>query len=142
LNQFHFHTPSEEHVNGKAFPLVAHLVHSDANGHLAVVAILFTMGAANPLIGTLWQNIPAEKGKVESVPAVSINAEGLLPADRGYVTYPGSLTTPPCSEGVTWYVLQSHPTISTAQLAAFRKIYPMNARPIQPTNNRKILQSR
>jgi carbonic anhydrase len=142
LQQFHFHHPSEEHVNGKDFPLVAHLVHSDAEGHLAVIAVLFELGKANPLIDTLWKNIPAVKEKPHDIPSISIQAQDLLPNERSYFTYAGSLTTPPCSEGVSWYVLSSHSTISPQQLAAFAKIYPMNARPIQPTNGREILFSK
>jgi carbonic anhydrase len=142
LKQFHFHHPAEEHINGTSFPLVAHLVHTDAEGHLAVIAVLFKTGATNPLIDMLWKNIPTEKEKAQDVPSVSVQAEDLLPRERDYFTFQGSLTTPPCSEGVTWYVLQSHTTISPEQVAAFAKIYPMNARPIQPTNGREILQSK
>jgi len=141
LKQFHFHHPSEEHVNGKGFPLVAHLVHQDSEGHLAVVAILFEEGQANTLVNSLWSNIPANKGKAEDVPSVSVQALDLLPVERSYFTYPGSLTTPPCSEGVIWYVLKSHPTVSTQQIATFSTIYPLNARPIQPRNGRSILES-
>ncbi len=142
LKQFHFHHPSEEHVNGKVFPLEAHLVHQDSEGHLAVVSVLFQDGPANPLIETLWKNIPAEKEKVENVPSVSIQVLDLLPADRGYFIFAGSLTTPPCTEGVTWFEFKSYATISAEQVAVFAKIYPANARPIQPTNGRNILQSK
>jgi carbonic anhydrase len=142
LKQFHFHHPSEEHVNGKDFSLVAHLVHADADGHLAVVAVLFEQGSANPLIDTLWKNIPSEKKKPQDIPSVSIQVQDLLPSERGYFTFAGSLTTPPCSEGVTWYVLKSHTSISPEQVAAFARIYPTNARPIQPTNGREIQQSK
>jgi carbonic anhydrase len=142
LKQFHFHHPAEEQINGKSFPLVAHLVHADADGHLAVIAVLFEHGASNPLIDTLWKNIPAEKEKAQDVPSVSVQAQDLLPSERGYFTFSGSLTTPPCSEGVAWYVLKSHTTISPEQVAAFAKIYSGNARPIQPTNGREILQSK
>lgn len=142
LKQFHFHHPSEENVNGKGFRLVAHLVHADADGRLAVVAVLFELGSANSLIETLWKNIPSEKEKSQDIPAVSIQVHDLLPSDLRYFTYTGSLTTPPCSEGVTWYVLNSAATISPQQVAAFAKMYPMNARPIQPTNGREILQSK
>jgi carbonic anhydrase len=142
LKQFHFHHPSEEHINGTSFPLVAHLVHEGPDGRLAVIAVLFELGAANPLIDTLWKNVPAEKGKAHDVPSVSVQAQDLLPSERGYFTFAGSLTTPPCSEGVTWYVLKSRTTISPEQVAAFAKIYPANARPIQPTNGREILQSK
>jgi carbonic anhydrase len=142
LKQFHFHHPSEEHVNGKVYDLVAHLVHVDRDGHLAVVAVLFDKGNANPLIETLWKNVPAEKEKARDFPSVSIQVQDLLPAERGYFTYTGSLTTPPCSEGVTWYVLKNPSTVSAGQVAAFSRIYPRNARPIQPTDGREILQSK
>jgi carbonic anhydrase len=142
LKQFHFHHPSEEYVNGKDFPLVAHLVHADAEGHLAVVAVFFEQGSANSLIDTLWKNIPSEKEKPQNIPSVSIQVQDLLPSEHGYFTYAGSLTTPPCSEGVTWYVLSSYATLSPQQVGAFAKIYPKNARPIQPTNSREILESK
>lgn len=142
LKQFHFHHPAEERVNGKTFPLVAHLVHQDADGHLAVVAVLFEQGAANPLIDSLWRNIPPEKNKIRDLPTVLIRTRELLPVGLGYFTFPGSLTTPPCTEGVTWYVLKQHPTVSAEQIATFAHIYPADARPIQPTNGRAILQSK
>jgi len=142
LKQFHFHHPAEEQISGRGFPLVAHLVHADTDGNLAVVAVLFETGAENALINTLWRNIPAEKEKAQDVPSVSVQAGDLLPGERGYFTFAGSLTTPPCTEGVTWLVLRSHPTISQEQVDAFAKIYAGNARPIQPTNGREILQSK
>ena len=142
LEQFHFHHPSEEHVDGKVYPLGAHLVHSDADGHTAVVAVVFELGAPNPLLDTLWKNIPTEKEKEVDVSSISINAADLLPADRGYFTYMGSLTTPPCTEGVTWYVLKAHATISKGQLEEFGKLYPHNVRPIQPTNGRTIQETK
>lgn len=142
LKQFHFHHPAEEEINGKKYDLVAHLVHADADGHLAVIAVLFKKGAASPALDPLWKNIPAEKEKAVDVTSVSVNAKDLLPADLGYYTFQGSLTAPPCSEGVTWYVLKTHVTLSEAQLEAFAKLYPHNARPIQPTNGREILESK
>jgi carbonic anhydrase len=142
LKQFHFHHPSEEHVNGKVFPLEVHLVHQDSEGHLAVVSVLFEEGRASPLLETLWKNIPTVKDKAETVPSVSIQALNLLPAVRGYFTFTGSLTTPPCTEGVTWYEFKSYATLSAEQVAAFARIYPTNARPVQPTYGRHILQSK
>ncbi len=142
LKQFHFHHPSEEHVDGKVYPLEAHLVHSDADGHIAVLAVLFDLGAANPLLDELWKYVPSEKEKEADVPSVSVNIGDLLSAKRGYFTYMGSLTTPPCTEGVTWYVLKAHATISKEQLEVFEKLYPLNARPIQPTNGRSIQETR
>jgi carbonic anhydrase len=142
LKQFHFHHPSEEHVNGQGYDMVAHLVHADADGHLAVVAVLLKKGPSNPFLNTVWTNIPKEKEKAVDVPGVSVNVNELLPADHGYFTFAGSLTTPPCSEGVTWYVLKNQSSLSTEQLQAFAKIYPLNARPIQPSNNREILETK
>lgn len=142
LKQFHFHHPSEEHVNGKGYDMVAHLVHADADGHLAVVAVLLKKGDANSFLETVWKNIPTEKGKATDVPSASVNVNDLLPADHGYYTFAGSLTTPPCSEGVTWYVLKNSSPISADQLAAFAKIYPLNARPIQPRNDRELLETK
>ena len=142
LTQFHFHHPSEEHINSRKFDMVAHLVHADAEGHLAVVAVLFEKGAANPLLETLWKNIPAEKEKAVALSSVSVNVKGLLPADLGYYTFSGSLTTPPCTEGVTWYVLKTIATLSPQQLATFAKLYPANNRPIQPTYQREILETK
>ncbi|HKM66216.1 MAG TPA: carbonic anhydrase family protein [Candidatus Acidoferrum sp.] len=142
LKQFHFHHPAEEHVNGKKYDLVAHLVHADAGGNLAVIAVLFTKGAPNPLFDNLWKNLPTEQGKAATVASVSVNVTDLVPQDTGYFHYMGSLTAPPCSEGVTWFVLKTPMTISAEQLAVFAKLYPHNARPIQPTNGRKIEESK
>jgi carbonic anhydrase len=122
--------------------MVAHLVHADADGHLAVVAVLFKNGVPNPLLETLWRYIPAEKEKTVTLNDVPVNVKDLLPAVRGYYTFSGSLTTPPCTEGVTWYVLKEAATLSQAQLAAFAKLYPADNRPIQPTNQREILETR
>ena len=142
LKQFHFHHPSEERINGSSFDLVAHLVHDDGSGHLAVVAVLFKRGPLNPLLDVVWKNIPKQMEKAANVPSVNLNAQDLLPADKGYYTYNGSLTTPPCSEGVTWYVLKSSSTLSADQVAAFAKTYPHNARPVQPLFDRQILESK
>ena len=142
LKQFHFHHPSEEHVNGKGFDMVAHLVHSDSEGHLVVLAILFKVGAFNPTLEILWKNIPPELDKAIESSTVSVNVEGLLPRQYGYYTYNGSLTTPPCTEGVTWYVLRSTSTLSGEQLATITKLYPHDNRPIQKLNHREVLESK
>lgn len=142
LVQFHFHHPSEEEIGGKRFDLVAHLVHKDAQGHLAVVAILFQSGQPNPFLDLLWKNIPKEAGKEVTKKKINLNAADLLPADRSYYTFAGSLTTPPCTEGVTWYVFKNPVDLSPAEIATFAKWYPDNARPIQPANGRQILESK
>lgn len=138
LQQFHFHKPSEERVNGKSYPMVAHLVHKKADGSLAVVAVLLKQGHPNALIQTLWANLPAEKEKEKAVEKIGVDAAKLLPQKRAYYTFAGSLTTPPCSEGVTWYVLVNPAEVSEAQVARFGRIYKANARPVQPLNGRMI----
>jgi carbonic anhydrase len=142
LVQFHFHHPSEEQINGKSYDMVAHLVHRNSDGKLAVVAVLLKQGAVNPLIKTLWAHLPHEKNKEVVVDAVKINAAELLPQDRGYYTFAGSLTTPPCSEDVTWFVLRTPSSISATELKHFASIYPMNARPVQALNGREVKASR
>lgn len=140
LVQFHFHRPSEERINGRQFDMVAHLVHKDPEGRLAVVAVLLDRGSAHPLVQTVWNNLPLEKGQEQGA-RVQMDMNHLLPADRRYYTYMGSLTTPPCSEGVLWLVLQQPVPISNDQIGVFSKMYPMNARPIQQASGRLIKQS-
>lgn len=142
LKQFHFHHPSEEHIDGKGFDLVAHLVHADADGHFAVVAILFKVGASNPFLRTLWTKIPSEKDKTIEASMVSVNLNDLLPSQHGYYTYSGSLTTPPCTEGVTWYILKSTSSLSTQELSTIMKLYPHDNRPTQKLNHREVLESK
>jgi carbonic anhydrase len=142
LVQFHFHKPSEEKINGKSHPMVVHLVHKSADGKLAVVAVLLDSGGASALIDSIWKNIPKQKEKETIVQNATIDATDLLPSSRGYYTFQGSLTTPPCSEDVTWMVLKDPVKIADAEIAAFGKIYPMNARPTQPLNGRDIRASK
>ncbi len=140
LQQFHFHNPSEERIDGRQFSMVVHLVHKSADGRLAVVAVLLEPGAANAVVQAVWNNLPLEKG--EPVAArKSLDIAALLPEERGYYTYMGSLTTPPCSEGVLWMVMRQPLTVSADQLAIFARLYPMNARPTQQAQGRLIKQS-
>ncbi|WP_026224804.1 carbonic anhydrase [Methyloversatilis thermotolerans] len=141
LVQFHFHKPSEERVNGKTYDMVAHLVHKDLDGKLAVVAVLLDRGTEHPLFNTLWAYLPLQKN-VESRPDVSIDLAKLLPDTRDYYTFMGSLTTPPCSEGVTWLVLKTPLQLSPDQISIFGRLYRNNARPVQAANDRLIKQSR
>ncbi len=139
LVQFHFHKPSEEKINGRSADMVAHLVHKDADGNIAVVAVLLRTGQSNKLVETLWKNLPPEKGRETAVEGVEVNAADLLPTKKAaYYKFTGSLTTPPCSEGVTWFVLKNPTYISNTEVARFAQLYPMNARPTQPLNGREI----
>lgn len=142
LLQFHFHTPSEEQIDGKNYDMVAHLVHKNSEGKLAVVAVLFDRGLPHPALDNIWSAIPTEEGKEVTQQQISIQATRLLPNDRDYYTFTGSLTTPPCSEGVRWLVLKQPVTLSTAQMNRFKDFYSFNARPVQPLNGRQVLLSR
>lgn len=139
LVQFHFHHPSEERINGKASDMVAHLVHRDSAGALAVVAVLLNHGTANATVETLWRHLPKQKDHELDFAKVSIDPSGFLPRDRSYFTYTGSLTTPPCSEGVQWIVLKSPSTLSKGEIATFAAHYPNDARPLQKLNGRQVL---
>lgn len=140
LLQFHFHRPSEERIEGRQFDMVAHLVHKDPDGRLAVVAVLLDRGLAHPLVQQVWNNLPLER-HVEAPARAPMDLNHLLPKDRRYYTYMGSLTTPPCSEGVLWLVMQQPVSISAEQIDVFSRLYPMNARPVQQASGRLIKQS-
>nr|MBL8410578.1 carbonic anhydrase family protein [Dechloromonas sp.] len=142
LVQFHFHRPSEEKVNGQRFDMVAHLVHKADDGALAVVAVLFERGNENPFIQTLWNNMPLEKNTAVAPPNTVIDLNTLLPASPSYYTYMGSLTTPPCTEGVLWLVMKQPVQVSLDQINIFSRLYRNNARPIQPAAGRLIKEGR
>jgi carbonic anhydrase len=140
LQQFHFHRPSEEKINGKGTEMVMHLVHRSAEGKLAVVAVLLERGKAHPLIQTVWNNLPLEK--LESVsPSVVLDLMEALPGKRDYYTFMGSLSEPPCTEGVLYIVMKQPMQASPAQMALFSRLYPLNARPVQGSNGRVIKES-
>jgi carbonic anhydrase len=140
LVQFHFHRPSEERINGKQFEMSLHLVHKDEQGRLAVVALLFDKGAKQNTLQKVWNNLPLEKNQ-EAAARAPLELLDLLPDDRGYFTYMGSLTTPPCSEGVQWIVMRQPVAASSEQIELFARLYPMNARPLQAASGRRIMQS-
>ena len=140
LKQFHFHHPSEEEINGQKFDMVLHLVHADADGSTVAVAVMLKSGNENPLIRDIWSHIPRDAGKEVEFKKIMINAADLLPSDQNYFTFDGSLTIPPCSD-VKWFVLKTPVELSPAQIEAFARLYPDNARPTQPTNGRKIEES-
>ena len=140
LKQFHFHSPSENHVDGEAFPMEVHLVHADDSNNLTVIGILFKEGETNPFLDKLWAHMPDRIGKEVVVEEEKINVTELLPDDMKYYLYNGSLTTPPCSEGVAWLLLKEPVEASKEQLETFRSAMGFtNNRPIQPINTRVIL---
>ena len=138
LAQFHFHTPSEEQVNGKRFAMVAHLVHKNDAGQLAVVAVLMDLGELNPLIDKVWTYMPLDKGDKVNMPRDMLDLNQLLPGDQRYFQFMGSLTTPPCTEGVLWMVMKEPVKISKSQHRLFSQLYPNNARPLQAVNGRPV----
>jgi len=139
LEQFHFHHPSEEAVKGKLTDMDVHLVHKSSDGKLAVIAVRFSMerGDPNAVLAALWPQLPSKAGTTVKVTDM-INAGGFLPADRGYWTYTGSLSTPPCTEGVRWFVFQDVLSISRSQVRALTSLFPVNSRPLQDPHGRKI----
>lgn len=140
LKQFHFHAPSENQVRGESFPLEAHLVHADKEGTLAVVGIMFKEGAENKTLAQVWKQMPEQKNASEAL-GQAINAEDMLPASKAYYRFNGSLTTPPCSEGVTWLVMKDPVTVSREQVEQFTRVMGTHTnRPVQPLNARPVLQ--
>ena len=140
LKQFHFHAPSENLIEGKSYPLEGHLVHANDRGELAVVAVMFEPGRANAALSLAWQVLPAKAGESHGLKE-PVSAEQLLPAKRDYYRFSGSLTTPPCSEGVRWLVMKEPVQVSQAQIDAFKAVmHHPNNRPVQPLNGRLVLQ--
>lgn len=143
LAQFHFHTPSEHTINGSSYPLEMHLVHVDANGAPAVVVgVMISQGTTNQALSTAFANLPDEPNEVSEPTGATINASHLLPGNKSFFRYNGSLTTPPCSEGLRWYVMKNPIQMSSTQISAYQNISGLSPsnRPLQPVNGRTILQ--
>ncbi|MCB1918222.1 MAG: carbonic anhydrase family protein [Rhodocyclaceae bacterium] len=141
LKQFHFHRPSEFRIDGRAFDMEMHLVHKDLDGRLAVVSVMLERGTAHPIVQTLWNNLPLERHS-SYAPEIAIDPNELLPTDQRYATFIGSLTTPPCTEGVLWMVMRQPVQMSPDQISIFSRLHPMNARPIQDMAGRLVKMSR
>ncbi len=136
LVNVHFHTPSEEKINSMKFHMSAHFFHRAGDLKLAVVAVMFKLGKENAALKAMFDNMPDKEGKKFALP--SFNPVDILPADPTYFFYMGSLTEPPCTEDVKWYVMKTPLEISFAQLDAFKKLFRMNARYTQAINGRRI----
>ena len=140
LKQVHFHSPSDNTIEGRSYPLEVHFVHADKNGNLAVIAVMLETGKPNAELQKAWAEMPMEKGGKAALKE-TVDAGKLLPQNLGYYRYNGSLTTPPCSEGVSWFVMKSPDTASTEQVDKFvRAMKHANNRPVQPVNARLIVQ--
>ncbi len=140
LLQFHFHTPSENHIEGNSFLMEAHLVHKNGSGGLGVVGVTFDAGEENPFIAKIWEHLPAKSGDHNKVNYVQLNVADMLPVSKDYYRFNGSLTTPPCSEGVLWLMMKNSVTVSSEQVLKIHRIMGDNNRPLQPVNARPILR--
>lgn len=141
LLQFHFHTPSEHKKEGFNYPMEVHLVHKDGDGNLAVIGILFQEGEENETLDTLLSHLPREIGKQRIHKNVSLNPVGFIPGNTDFYKYSGSLTTPPCSEGVYWMVFKQPIQASAEQIQQMNDLMGDNSRPFQATNARAVLKS-
>lgn len=140
LKQIHFHAPSEHLIEGKQFPLEAHFVHAATDGQTAVLSVLYNLGEEHPELKKLWQQMPADVGPEVGM-AAQVRAEKLLPESRDYYRLSGSLTTPPCTEGVLWLILKNQGTVAAAQVKQFSEVMGhANNRPAQPLKARAALQ--
>jgi len=141
LLQFHFHHPSEHTFRGKAYNMEAHFVHAAENGTLAVLGVFIAQGVENPVLTPIWQNMPTTAGPEKLVDSVTVSPERLLPDDRAFYRYYGSLTTPPCSEKVIWSIYGEAIEASSGQVQQFASLFPGNARSVQKLNRRFLLRS-
>jgi carbonic anhydrase len=139
LVQYHFHNQSEHTVKGRHYPMEMHLVHKAESGKLAVIGVFIEEGAHNAAFDPIWNNLPKQKGVETHYPSVNVDVDRLLPTNRASFRYDGSLTTPPCSEGVRWIVMTSPIQLSADQIKAFTAIIHDNNRPTQALNGRPVL---
>lgn len=141
LLQFHFHAPSEHTIEGISYPLECHLVHRNTEGRLAVLGVLFEEGAESDWLAPIVGHLPAEAGAANSVDGVNVDLEALLSPTTGTWRYSGSLTTPPCTEDVSWIVCTERASLSASQIEALRMVYHGNNRPTQPLNGRSVVRT-
>ena len=138
LAQFHFHTPSEHRLKGTEYPAELHFVHKGPGNELAVVGVFIKEGEENRALSSFWDKLPGAKGQAQQIEAGTLTAEQLLPQRKQHYLYPGSLTTPPCSEGVNWMVLNEPISMSSQQLSALKSVIGTSNRPVQPLGDREL----
>ena len=138
LNEINFHAPSENKIDGESFPMEAQLVHRDSKNNIAIVSIFFEEGSDNFVLNRLLRNLPENKNETQDIKS-EVFAYEILPSLREYYRFNGSLTTPPCTEGVKWIIMKTTVELSKSQLNDFTKVIPNNARDIQEINARIIL---
>lgn len=142
LNQYHFHSPSEHTLEGNHFPMEMHMVHKASDGSLAVIGVFIEEGSHNPAFDPIWANLPGEKGVESHFESVNVDIDELLPESQTTYRYDGSLTTPPCSEGVKWFIATEPIELSSEQIQAFTALITGNNRPVQPLNDRTVVTDR
>lgn len=140
LQQFHFHTPGGDKLHGEEFPLGMHFLHKSASGRLVALVLLFRQGAENPALKALLPHMPTPGLPEQTLAQVAVDPAQWLPVSKGYYRYEGSLTAPPCTEGVLWLVMKQPLEVSAVQLAALHRLFPDNARPTQPLRGRQVLE--
>lgn len=138
LQQLRFHHPAEVRIDGKTHAMAVHLVHRNDQGQTAVLVVLLEPGDTHPEIHKLWTHMPLEVKDRVPLPDGLLNPKALLPADARYFQFMGSLSAPPCTEGVLWLVMKQAVTISPEQLRLYAQLFPMNARPVQALNGRVV----
>ncbi|MEI7784127.1 MAG: carbonic anhydrase family protein [Betaproteobacteria bacterium] len=131
-----FQRPSGEQIDGKSFPMGIHMLHRDKSGKLVTVVVLVREGNENPGIKLLWSHAPAKEGPEIQPEGVTFNPANLLPRELNFLTYDGSLTAPPCSENMRYFVLKEPINISREQLMQYP--FKISSRPVQPQNGRPI----
>lgn len=141
LQQFHFHTPGGDKLQGEEFPMGMHFLHKSGSGRLVSLVLLFRQGAENPALKALLPHMPLQGLPEQTLAQVQVDPAQWLPPSKGYYRYEGSLTAPPCTEGVLWLVMKQPLEVSAAQLAALHRLFPDNARPPQPLHRREVLES-
>ncbi len=140
LQQFHFHTPGGDKLQGEEFPMAMHFLHKSASGGLVSLVVLFRLGAENPALAALLPKMPPGGQAERVLPGMQVDPAQLLPAAHGYYAYQGSLTAPPCTEGVLWLVMKQPLQLSAAQLAHLGQLFPNNARPVQALHGRVVTE--
>lgn len=141
LQQFHFHLPGGDRIAGEEFAMGMHFTHKSPSGQLVTLVLLFRVGSENAALAALLPHLPAPGEPEHTVAGQTADAAEWLPARRGYFAYDGSLTAPPCTEGVRWLVLKQAQQLSAGQLARLKALIPDNARAVQPLHGRRILES-
>ena len=141
LQQFHFHTPGGDKLNGEGFEFAAHILHKSVSGQLLAIVVPFRIGAESPMLTQVLPHVPTKVNGDHVIDKVQVNVEDLLPRKRSYYRYSGSLTDAPCTENVEWLVMKEPLTLSKAQLATWRSHFKDNMRGVNPLNGRAVLES-